>query len=134
MPDESRYMFNKINKTLLTVWQPDNIGETILVEQLAFNHLRLKRALKLETEILQIADEKAKSAEERDKRMGYKGKYFLMEHLDFEKFEKFSRYLTSIQRQILRILHEIERVQAIRKGQNAAAPQVIDVDIQSDRD
>ena len=73
MPDESRYMFNKINKTLLAVWQPDNIGETILIEQLAFNHLRLKRAFKLETEILQIADNKAKRSEEMDKSMGYKG-------------------------------------------------------------
>lgn len=132
MPDESRYLFNKLNNDLVIFWQPDNLAENMLVEQLGFNYLRLKRAFKLETEFLQDAADEAERSMETYKKMGWNKKEYLIEHLKFDDFDKFARYITSIQRQILRILHELERLQAIRKGENVPLPAVLDVDIQRD--
>jgi hypothetical protein len=42
---------------------------------------------------------------------------------------KLSRYETSIQRNLLRMLHELQRLQAARKGQPVPAPQVVDIDV-----
>ena len=44
-------------------------------------------------------------------------------------FSKLSRYETSIERQIYRALHELERRQAARSGAAVTPPQVVDVDV-----
>ncbi|CAA9383576.1 MAG: hypothetical protein AVDCRST_MAG01-01-112 [uncultured Rubrobacteraceae bacterium] len=44
-------------------------------------------------------------------------------------FSKLSRYETSIERQIYRALHELERRQAARSGAAPTPPQVVDVDV-----
>ena len=44
-------------------------------------------------------------------------------------FSKLSRYETSIERQLYRALHELERRQAARVGAAVTPPQVVDVDV-----
>ena len=44
-------------------------------------------------------------------------------------FSKLSRYETSIERQLYRALHELERRQAARRGAAATPPQVLDVEV-----
>ncbi len=130
MPDESRYLFNKLNKNLLNYWLPENLAESMLVEQLAFNYWRLKRAFRLETEFLYSTHKQADIANEIYKPAYDQDKSVSIEYLDFDKFDKFSRYIVQIQRSILRILHELERIQARRKGENVPMPTVVDVDIE----
>lgn len=130
MPDESRYLYNKLNSKLVEVWQPLNLAETMLVEQLCFNYWRLKRGFSLETQFLQKAKKEADGYTTQNKHWGNSTETFAVEYLNFDKFDKFSRYITSIQRQILRILHELERLQAMRKGQNVPLPIAMDVDIE----
>ena len=134
MPDESRYLFNKFNRSLVGFWQPNNLSEGMLVEQLGFNYWRLKRAFKLETEFLQEATGMAEKTMENYKKMGFIQKEYSIKYLRVEDFDKFARYITSIQRQILRILHELERLQATRKGQNVPLPAVVDIDIEGNGD
>lgn len=122
LPEESHYLFNKLNKNLIGHWKPENEAEKMLVDQLGFNYWRLKRGFRLETEIILAAKLNADSVRFGRKRLP-------VEMLNFDDFEKFTRYITSIQRQILRILHELERLQATRKGQNVPLPVVVDMDI-----
>ena len=42
---------------------------------------------------------------------------------------KLSRYESSIQRNLLRMMHELQRLQAARKGEHVPAPQAIDIDV-----
>jgi hypothetical protein len=42
---------------------------------------------------------------------------------------KLSRYESSIQRNLLRMMHELQRLQAARKGEHVPAPQVVDIDV-----
>lgn len=42
---------------------------------------------------------------------------------------KLSRYESSIQRNLLRMMHELQRIQADRKGEPVPAPQLVDIDV-----
>ena len=42
---------------------------------------------------------------------------------------KLSRYESSIQRNLVKVLHELQRLQATRKGEPVPAPQVVDIDV-----
>ena len=46
-----------------------------------------------------------------------------------EQVEKILRYETTIERQIYRALHELQRLQAARKGARPLAPIAVDVDL-----
>jgi hypothetical protein len=46
-----------------------------------------------------------------------------------ETFTNLSRYETGLSRSLLRNLHELQRLQAIRAGERLAAPAVMDVDV-----
>lgn len=120
MPDESRYLFNKFNASLIEQWKPRNAIEFMLVEQLAFNYWRLKRAYRLETEQLERAAEEAEKWRTRvhDSKQQ---EVYITEFLNFERFDKFSRYITSIQRQILRNLRELQKLKKGRETEFNAA-------------
>jgi len=42
---------------------------------------------------------------------------------------KLSRYESAIQRNLVRVLHELQRLQAARKGEHVPPPQVVDIDV-----
>jgi hypothetical protein len=46
-----------------------------------------------------------------------------------DSLAKLSRYESSIQRNLLRMMHELQRLQAARKGEHVPAPSVCDLDI-----
>lgn len=117
MPDESKYLFDKFNSSLVEQWQPANAVEFMLIEQLAFNYWRLKRAFRLETEQLEKAAQEAEYW--RNKTLGSKQQEtFITEFLNFDRFDKFSRYITAIQRQILRNLRELQKLQKARSNED----------------
>jgi hypothetical protein len=46
-----------------------------------------------------------------------------------ESLAKLSRYESALNRNLLRLLHELQRPQAARKGEHVPPPQVVDVDV-----
>jgi hypothetical protein len=118
MQGESRYLYRKLNRSLFDHWRPENLAEQVLVQELVYNHWRLRRAYKLEGEFLEQAQTQAD-----------RHNVFSIETLRMQDFDRFTRYIVSIQRQILRILHELEKLQASRTSQNMATSRVLDVDI-----
>ncbi len=46
-----------------------------------------------------------------------------------EQFKNLERYEAALPRSMLRMLHELERLQARRAGQHVPAPAVVDVDV-----
>ncbi len=134
MNGESRYLYTKLNRNLSAFWEPRNPAEKLLVEQLVFNYWRLKRAYKLETELIQAAEEEAESTRKSFEKMGSQRNIYSVERLNFENLDRFRRYINSIQRQILRILHELERIQAARNGRTVPLPLAVDMDIEQSVD
>jgi len=52
----------------------------------------------------------------------------------YHSWQNFIRYETTLERQIYKALHELERIQHARKGDPVPAPLSIDLDISSDSD
>jgi len=46
-----------------------------------------------------------------------------------DSLAKLSRYESSIQRNLLRMMHELQRLQGARKGEHVPAPQALDIDV-----
>ena len=46
-----------------------------------------------------------------------------------DSLAKLSRYETSIERSLYKALHELQRLQASRKGQPVAVPVAVDIDV-----
>ena len=57
------------------------------------------------------------------------GKAFLRDVEELEALAKLSRYETAIRRNLQRTLHELQRLQAARRGIGAPAPAAVDVDV-----
>lgn len=57
------------------------------------------------------------------------GAAFLRDAKEADAFSKLSRYETTIERTLYRALHELERLQAVRKGVRVPPPTAVDVDV-----
>ena len=57
------------------------------------------------------------------------GRTFVRDADSANAFSKLSRYETAIERQLYKALHELERLQAARRGANVPVPVAVDVDV-----
>jgi hypothetical protein len=87
---------------------------------------------------LEISDEKRhgealsrarRMRSEQENETAALGRTFARDADKANAFSKLSRYETSLERQIYRALHELERRQAARGGAVVTPPQVVDVDV-----
>ncbi|OGJ55028.1 hypothetical protein A3D11_02240 [Candidatus Peribacteria bacterium RIFCSPHIGHO2_02_FULL_49_16] len=107
--------------------RPETALEEILVERIAIYYLRLYRAGKAEKEYilsrLNPGEFDLDAVMESDK--GYKPV------LKFEYVERlygvYNRYETSIENRLYKAMHELERIQRMRKGEVITAPLAVDV-------
>jgi len=70
----------------------------------------------------------ASAREERDRAVSALGRVFDID-LTEEVLSKLSRYETSIERYLYRSLHELQRLQAERKGRPVDVPRAVDLDV-----
>lgn len=80
-------------------------------------------------EELRKADE-AQARQETD--IATLGRAFAEDARGANAFSKLSRYETAIERSLFRALHELQRMQAARRGEAVAAPVAVDVDVTVD--
>jgi hypothetical protein len=111
--------------------RPDGMIEEMLVEKLAHIYVRLQRCARAEGEYHtrtweRRRDEHSLKRQAKRLRDGMRDTTFSVG--SFERaVELFARYDTTLTNQFVQILHEIERVQRIRCGDNVLAPIVADV-------
>ena len=120
----------------LAAWiQPVGPVERMLVEKLAHTYLRLQRCARAEAEY-HITTWETKIVQPALGRWADKVKLGMhASHFDFGRFAKavklFARYDTTLTNQFVKLLHEIERTQRMRFGDNVAPPVVADVTVHS---
>jgi len=102
----------ELGKKLRTELKPETEIELLLVDRIASNIWRLKRAL---------------GFEENDVLYEFNGKFGLKNDADL-----FFRYEIMLERSIYKALHELQRIQASRAGEKPPAPIAIDVDVSKD--
>lgn len=127
LPHESEKDLKELGKRIRITIKPQNAVELLLVERIIANIWRLKRALRVEREMIEkelnSTDFMGKS---RDLSLGG---IFQEDFTNYDTFGKFIRYETSIERGIYKALHEIQRIRATEDGGNVLAPIAIDVDM-----
>ncbi len=122
----------------LAAWiRPVGPIEQILVEKLAHTYLRLQRCARAEAEHHIVTWEPRTDSNfalrrwVEKKKLGMHASYY-----DPERFEwavkLFARYDTALTNQFVKLLHEIERLQRMRLGDNVPPPVVADVTVHSE--
>ena len=110
--------------------------EQILVEKLAHTYLRLQRCARAEAEYHIGTWEMKMNNDFALRRMAEKRKLGMhISSFDLVQFERsvelFARYDTALTNQFVKLLHEIERLQRMRLGDNVLPPVVADVTVHS---
>jgi hypothetical protein len=112
---ESKKMLNELRDNLMKEHEPQGELETMLVERIATCIWRLRRVIHVESDSL------------NDDYQQYKC-YFVMP-IGSGYWQNLSRYETMIERQLYTAIHELERMQRTRRGENIPAPLAIDVNL-----
>jgi hypothetical protein len=109
---ENSAVLNRLQNNLMFELAPEGELETMLVERIASGIWRLRRVLRVETGL-----------DRGEKEQPFTDYSIVRRGLDLNRYE------TSIERQIYKAKHELERMQGIRRGENMPAPLAIDVDV-----
>lgn len=124
---ESKKEFEEFSCGLIESLTPETNMEKLLVEKVIADSWRLKRALRIEKEMIeeQMDDEGL-----RGKRSA--GTVFSCDLANYDTYGKLVRYISSIERGMYRALHELQRLQAERKGQHVPLPVMLDIEAGQD--
>jgi len=123
LPDEDKKELEAFAARIRSVLAPCGKMELLLTDRIITAAWRLRRVLTVEAEVF---------VEERSPSYGYdeektKGLAFIRISNNSDAFSKLSRYEATIERSMYRALHELQRLQASREGQEIPAPAVVDV-------
>ena len=131
---ESRRKFNVLERAMMTELAPEGEMERILVSRIVTLVWRLRRVANVEQDMM-----RAHLADERERLNRYRqpdeqveatlGEVFAHVARWDDAYSKFRRYEAHIERALFRALHELQRLQAARKGREVSAPAIIDVDV-----
>jgi len=124
LPDEPAEDLEAFRTSLHEAVQPEGELEELLFDRLAAAAWRLRRAAGVERQVFQ--DERRHWQNYKDMGLGYA---FTHASVTGDAFSKLSRYEASLERSLFRSLHELQRLQAARLGQDVPLPAALDVDV-----
>lgn len=127
LTNENKKELSELCERLKDCLQPETEMELIFVEKIIADTWRLRRALKVEAEMIEEDLEYETYTGEKVTRTT--GQVFSNDLSQRDSFGKLIRYIASIERGIYRALHELQRLQAGRKGQEVLLPAILDVDV-----
>ncbi len=135
LKEENAELLEKLGKSLRTELRPIGELEQVLVDRVVSSIWRLKRALRVETAVMEY---NASEVDDSD----YQGEPYgrtevmrmrLRKWLVDDDNKEILRYETTIEKQIYKALHELERVQALRRGEKIAPPVAVDVEVSTQK-
>jgi hypothetical protein len=97
--------------------------ESMLVERIIVNFWRLRRIIYVEKNSMDYFENKGIIFSDDPVSESVKNT------LDNDAIEKVLRYETTVERSLFRTMHELERLQAKRRGEKTSLPNVLDVNI-----
>ncbi len=124
LDDEDGTELVSLGRKLRTELAPDTELELVLVDRITANVWRLRRVMQIERQMME--DDREDSFGDIKKSLGAALSYDFANH---DTYGKLIRYETSIERGIYKALHELQRLQATRNGENVPPPAAVDVDI-----
>jgi hypothetical protein len=129
LTDYDRDGFGELHKRLLEEFRPKSTIEALLVERIALYQIRLERAAKAETQKINICL-RSERFPDFGVYLGENGKEDTAPRLESGEIEIlegiYLRYEKTLENRLYRALHELERIQRARGGENIPAPLAID--------
>lgn len=122
--------FNELFKSLVDEFDPVSTIEWLLVERIALCQLRLYRAAKAENQHIKRCLNSLRIDFDRVDDEDDKGPKLNPEDVE-ELCNLYLRYEKTLENRFYRALHELERVQRTRKGENVPPPLALDVGIEN---
>jgi len=126
LPDEDRKMFDSFARRVLDDLHPVGALETALADAIIACLWRWRRLHGIEAGLLMMY----RVYEGADRGLATA---FAHDGAQMDSLGRLTRYETALERRFLRLLHELQRLQAVRAGQNVPPPVVVDVDVQGDQ-
>ena len=120
----------EIDRRLRTELQPQTELELVLVDRITANVWRLRRVMQIEREMIDD-DRKSTFSSDGVKTLGQALSYDFANH---DTYGKLVRYESSIERGIFKALHELQRLQSARNGENVLPPIALDVDVSGEKE
>ena len=131
LEDESEQELLELGRKLRGELTPATEFELVLVERIIANVWRLRRALRAEAEM--IASDRASTDFMLSGAKKTLGGAFSYDFANYDTYGKLIRYEASIERGIYKALHELQRLQAMRKGEKVPPPIAVDVEVSGER-
>ena len=120
---EDGSLLTSLTEGYMAELKPETEMEVLLVERIVSSIWRLRRVLRVEKNYInnQLTSRKADIAD-------WTG---IAAYTDtgVACWQSMNRYETTIERQMYKAMHELERIQRIRRGENTPAPLAIDVSL-----
>ena len=126
---ESEDEFASLQQRLQASLEPVGELELMLADRIVSNFWRLGRTGRIEVELFDVVMADAIFCSVSSDEPMTVGKSVSMDFGMTNSLSKLQRYESHIERSLFRSLHELQRVQAARKGKDVAAPVAIDVDV-----
>lgn len=131
LPDEDAGQLDALRSELMASLQPEGALEDFLVDRIVIAAWRLRRVAQVEIGVFRQESESIgclmDDCADSDSPAVRKGLAFIRDCKGADAFSKISRYETALERGLFRNLHELQRLQASRTGQNVTPPVVLDV-------
>ena len=130
---ESREEFDRFAEGMMAQLEPVGYVEIMLAERVVAGAWRSRRALRVEWALvwqdqhLLITRLGSYATEDDTGEIASPASMMAERMLRDDTYEKFRRYEASIERGLYRALHELQRLQAGRRGEDVAAPVAVDV-------
>ncbi len=122
LSDEDGEIFGHMQRELYYQLQPQGEVETFLLKRIAMGIWRLQRMLRVEAALFEEPE-----TFYFDKGKGLAARFRSQTRGGGNIFATFLRYESMIDRSVYRALHELQRLQAVRRGEDAPPPMALDV-------
>ena len=128
LDERDRYLFIHFGVEMETELAPQGEMEHLLADRIITSAWRLRRVLDFEWRILFHLSYDSYSGKDMSTAVG------LIQHggIGLDAVSKLNRYEVMIERGMYRALHELQRLQAARRGENVQPPAVLDIDVTTD--
>ncbi len=139
LTDYEENLYPKYFEELIEELEPKGFLEMVMVERVALSYLRLFRTAKIEKEYMQSKLHPGKTKSVLDNfatygveviEEGYKPKIDISIIDQME--QTINRYEVAIERSLYRAIHELQRLQAARKGEKPPMPLAVDISVNNE--
>ena len=127
--DENTDDFKSLKDNLTNQLLPTNQMEALLVDRIIAGFWRLKRALKIENNLMSLQSYDSSNKINFYTKEGQEVND-TVEMLNNDLLKRLLRYENSIERGIFKALHELQRLQAMDRGEQVLAPIALEIGLE----